>query len=117
MVGSPVGHLAAGILIPPTEVVVAALGDVVDARGLAQPHLPIETLGNGSRFEGSPLRRRADAASDSFHLANSPFPDDADRFEKTAGHLASLLGPHLKDAFGRFQNFDDLLSLVDRERQ
>ncbi len=42
VVGPPVGELAAGVFVPPAELVVAALLDVVDLRRLAEPDVPVE---------------------------------------------------------------------------
>src|SRR5690606_32604059 len=42
MMRSPVREFAAGVLIPPSELIMAALGDVVHPRCLAQPEVPIQ---------------------------------------------------------------------------
>src|SRR5207249_1535002 len=60
VVGAPVGHLAAGILVPPAELVVAALLDVVDRGGLAEPEVPVEPLGHRGRRERALLGVVAD---------------------------------------------------------
>ena len=49
VVGPPVGDGAAGVVVPEAEGDVAALGDVLDQGGLAEPHVPVERLG---RFLG-----------------------------------------------------------------
>src|SRR5690606_12179222 len=53
MVRAPIGHRAAGVFIPEAERAVAALFHVADGRSLAQPVIPIETLGRGRRLEGA----------------------------------------------------------------
>ncbi len=40
-----------------------------------------------------------------------------DGLEEIQVHFAALLGADLKDALGLFEDFDDLLSLVDRQRE
>ncbi len=42
MMGAPVGHLPAGVLVPKTESVVAPLWTVLGGRGLPEPQVPIE---------------------------------------------------------------------------
>ena len=58
VVGAPVGHLAAGVLVPPAEVAVAAMLAIVDLRRLAQPHVPVQLGGRLDRGERAAGRRR-----------------------------------------------------------
>ena len=56
VVGAPVGELAARVFVPPAELVVAALLDVVDLRRLAEPDVPVEFLGRlGNLGNGPPV--------------------------------------------------------------
>ena len=49
VMGAPVGHLAAGVFVPPAEFVMAALLDVIDLRRRAQARSPSSALPAGPR--------------------------------------------------------------------
>ena len=49
VVRAPVGHLAAGVLVPPAELVMAALLDVGHVGGRALPEVPVELLRGPAR--------------------------------------------------------------------
>src|SRR5947199_235124 len=72
MVSAPVGHLAAGVFIPPAEfvmrprfgivfVVAEAALEVIGHRGLAEPHLPVEIAGHGGFWNLAAGGRSVDA--------------------------------------------------------
>ena len=64
MVGSPVGEFAAGVFVPPAEVIVASLLDVVDFGGLSEPHVPVEVCRWCGFGEGSTGGAAVDSAGD-----------------------------------------------------
>ena len=71
VVGAPVGELAARVFVPPAEIVVAALLDVVDLRRLAEPEVPIEFLRRGDLGERSARRAAVDAHGDLLDVAQA----------------------------------------------
>src|SRR5690606_4223307 len=80
VVGAPVGHFAAGVLVPPADFVVATrrlragvaalIGPEGDKRRLAEPPLPVEFLGRIADRDGPASGSPTDGAGH--------FPDVAD---------------------------------------
>src|SRR6516164_1741535 len=64
VVGAPVGHLAAGVIVPPAEVVEAALRVVLDLRRLPEPEVPVQPLRRRARHERAAARVVADECGD-----------------------------------------------------
>lgn len=64
VVGTPVGELTAGVFVPPTEVVVATLLDVIHFGCLAEPHVPIEVSRCGGFGKRPTCWATVDAAGD-----------------------------------------------------
>ena len=64
MVSAPVGELTTGVFVPPTEIVVATLLDVIDLGSLAEPHIPIEVRRWSSFGKRSAGWAAVDAACD-----------------------------------------------------
>ena len=64
MVCAPVGEFSAGVFVPPAEVIVASLLDVVDFGSLSEPHVPIEVCRWGGFGEGSTGGAAVDSACD-----------------------------------------------------
>ena len=101
VVSTPVRELAAGILIPPTEVVVTSLLDIVHQRSLTEPHVPVEVSRWVRLFE-----RSADIAS------TNPDGHLCDLAKKSPAHqidgsqetilITALLSPHEEDAITVF---------------
>src|SRR5262249_39540885 len=75
VVGAPVGHLAAGILIPPAEIVVATLPAVFGLRRRAEPEVPVEPFGRPLGRERAADRVVADARLDAADRADAAIAD------------------------------------------
>ena len=117
VVRTPIRELAAGVLVPPTELVVAALVDEIDDRSLPLPGVPIELL------RWLALRKRAaditaaDADRDLLDVAEQTFLDHVDRSQK-AIFVAALLSADDEDAVGVFlAGVANELVLFERQRQ
>ena len=121
VVGTPVGHLAAGVLVPPAELVVAvrlvALLAIGDLRGRAEPEVPVQALGDGRLRERAARRVAADAALDGLDLADAAGADQLDRQAEHAAELGALLAAGLQDAAGVLDHLLDRQRLGDGQRQ
>src|SRR5438876_4187051 len=51
VMGAPIGHRAAGIIVPEAEVHVTALREIIDFGRLAEPEIPIQLCRNPGWFE------------------------------------------------------------------
>ena len=121
VVRAPVGHLAAGVVVPPAELVVAvrllALLAIGDLRGRAEPEVPVQALGD-RRFRDRAARRVAvDAALDGLDLADAAGADQLDRQAEHAAEIGSLLAAGLQDAAGVLDRLLDRQRLGDGQRQ
>ena len=89
VMGAPVGHLAAGVLVPPAELVVASFGDVGNIGRGAQPEVPVEALGNGGFLERPADRVVADPGLDGVNPAEPAVA------HQLAGQSIARIGPLL----------------------
>src|SRR5687768_7969511 len=94
VVGAPVGHLAAGVLEPPAELGVAALWDVLDQWGLAEPPFPIEVRRRLLLLERPAAIAAADCHDDLVDFSQPAFAAERDRAGKRA--VAALLRADLE---------------------
>ncbi len=94
---TPVGELAAGVLVPPAELVVAALLDVVDLRRLAEPHVPVQVGRGLFLLERAAARAAADGGRHLPDLADPARADQRHGQEEDAVVVAPLLGADLDD--------------------
>ena len=115
VVCSPVGHLPAGVFVPPAECVVRSLGDERHVGRLALPHVPVEVRWNRMSFERSADFVLAENHIDSLEFTESSRPNDFDG--ETKSRVAALPRTDLYDTFGFFDDFEQLLALVDRKCQ
>ena len=96
MVSAPVGHLAAGISVPPAELVMATLLNKGYIRGLALPKVPVEAFGRRFSLERAACIGVADACFDLLDLADAAILHEfAGKTELT--QLRSLLAACLED--------------------
>ena len=114
-VGPDVGHLAAGVFVPPAEGEVAALLGVGDQRCLAEPRVPIQMGWGLLGLERSTLGVLAQPDDHAPQLADAP---GGDRFAGEAlDVVAAEAGADLEGAAGLLDRALQELALVDRERQ
>ena len=115
VVRTPVGHRAAGILIPKAKRPVAALDDVVGARRLALPEIPVEPRRNRR------LGKRPAAQSSRQPYGGFLEFSDAAVAHELAGEAetlrAALLRAGLQDDLVFAHGADHLPALVDRQRE
>ena len=117
MVRTPVGELAAGVFVPPTELVVTAFVDVTHDRSLAEPHVPIELLRRFTLRERSADVTTVNANGDFLNVAEQTFLDHVDRSQEET-FVASLLCADDEDAVGVFfAGIPNQLVLFERERE
>src|SRR5262245_11343775 len=104
MVSAPVGHLAAAVLVPPAELVVAVGLAVLEAerhlRGGAEPEVPVEALGHLRLGDGTAGRVVADAALDLLDGADAASANDLTGQPEHASHLGPLLAASLHHSSG-----------------
>src|SRR5712691_7340542 len=113
MVRAPVGHHAAGILVPVAEGAVRPLRDVFRLRGGAEPHVPVEALGHGPDLERPAARSVRDARLHPPDLAEPAIADQlAGQAEPGVG---SLLAADLEDPPGLMMDADQLPALLDKQ--
>src|SRR5262249_45760992 len=98
VMGAPVGHLPSGMVLPPAEVVMAALRRVVDACGRAKPEIPVQTFGHRLGLERPFLRIVADAGFDALDHAEAAVADQFTGQAETG--VRTLLAAGLKHAAG-----------------
>src|SRR5262249_12135747 len=112
---APVGQLAAGIVVPPAEFIMAALLDVIDRRRRAEPHFPIQLLRRLLDLEWATLGIRADARLDPGQLAD---PTVADQLARQAeSPIRSLLAANLENAIRFLGNLDQRFAFLDGQGQ
>jgi hypothetical protein len=116
MVCAPVGHLAAGVFVPPAVGVVAAFGDIVHQRARPQPHIPVQPRRDWGDAEGAAWVA-ADATLDAADLADAAVADQLSGQAEAAVVLGALLAAGLQDAAGLPGYPHQLLALVDRQGQ
>ena len=118
---APVGHLAAGVVVPPAELVVAvrlvALLAIGDLRGRAEPEVPVQPLGDGRFRERAARRVAVEAALDGLDLAEAAGADQLDRQAEQAAEVGALLAAGLQDAAGVLDRLLDRQRLGDGQRQ
>lgn len=95
--GAPVGELAAGVLIPPAKLIVAALFPVIDLRRLSQPHIPVQVARRFGHRERSTGGSSVDADHDLFDVTQQPFLHHIDGSQEPIV-TAALLSPHQEDS-------------------
>src|SRR6185369_7283737 len=96
MVSAPVGHGAAGILVPITKCAVAALWNIFAGGRLALPHIPIEPRRDGRRGKRPSI---AAGRQDGVHVLELANAAVAKQFAgKMKPRIAALLAAGLKDA-------------------
>ena len=115
VVGAPVGHGAAGILIPVAEERMAALRDILDRRRLALPEIPVQAGGHGRRAERPLAEAGRQPDIGRLELADAAV---ADELARQPEHLrAALLGAGLQDDAVVAHRLDDVAALADRQRE
>ncbi len=115
VMGSPVGHLAAAVLIPPAERVVGSLGNIRHVRGLSLPQVPVEVTGHRRGWKRSARGIRTGGTSDFSEPAKMPGTHHLGSQAKTM--IASLPGSDLDNRIGRADFATQHLALVDGQRQ
>ena len=111
--GTPVGKLTSGVLVPPAKLIMAPFLDVVDFRSLSQPGVPVDVGGRVGFLEGSALGSTADVTGYLLDLSDPALPDDPNGGKKSLTHIASLLGAYLENPSGFLGYLADLLALLD----
>ena len=111
VMGAPVGHLAAGVFVPPAELVMAALLDIGNVGRRAFPEVPVEAFGNGSFGERAADRIVADPGLDGVDLADPAVADEL-AGQAVAG-VGALLAAGLEDAVILPRGLDHRLAFVD----
>ena len=124
VVRAPVGHLAATVIVPPAEFVVAVrlvlvvlpFEAVGHLRGRPQPHVPVEFLGRLDFLDRSAGRVAADAALDARDLADATGANHIGR-EAELRHLAALLAPGLEHLLRLLHGLLEEQGFLDGQRQ
>ena len=88
VVCAPVGHFAAGVFVPPAEFVVAAFRAVRGFRSLAEPHVPVEVVGDFDDGLWVTGRSASDGAGDFLEFAEASGVSEGDELEEHAPHFA-----------------------------
>ena len=112
---TPVGHDAAGVLIPPAEVRVRSLPAVVVRGRLALVKVPVDLLGRFDGREGATLGcviRQCDP--DLFELAHAPVAHQLDGLLELP--TATLLGTYLHNATAFLDRLLQKFSFLDGQR-
>ena len=115
VVRAPVGHGSAGVFVPPAEVGMAALFDVIDLGRLAEPEIPVQPrrhLRRGKRA-GAQSSRQPDR--DLLELPDAPV---AHQFAGQAKFFAAaLLRAGLEDDPALANGLDHVFALVNSQGQ
>src|SRR5262249_50624241 len=119
VVRAPVGHLAAGVVPEPPEVVMATEGIVGDIRRRSQPHIPVEffRLFFGEYLFGLEAGHRVArvTCADLVDRADGAFPDKFDGL--LIMRAGPLLAARLNNAVVIARGFDNLAALDDGQRE
>ena len=101
VVSTPVREFSAGVFIPPAEVVVTSLLDIVHQRSLTEPHVPIQ-VGRWVRlFERTTDITATDSDGHLCDLAKQSLTHQIDGPQETL-LITALLSPHEEDAITVF---------------
>src|ERR1043166_2179888 len=108
---APVGHLAAGELIPPAKIPVAIMAVVIGLRRLAEPEVPIQFRRHRERGEGAFARAGGQRDNDVLEFA---YPAIAHQLASEAEIVvAALLAADLKNGLMLLDGFDQALAFID----
>src|SRR5262249_25606165 len=91
VMGAPVGHLAAGGLVPPGDLVMATLGHIFDARRRAEPEVPVEPFEHRPHLERAAHGIRADQRRHAADLADAAVAHQLGGETEAAVVLGALL--------------------------
>ena len=117
VVRTPVSHDATGIVVPPAELVMTALRDIIVSGRLALPEVPVQSVRNGLSREWPASHRDRQMDDDFVDLAQLSAADGGDRPAEQLPFIAALLRADLERLAGPLDRGDQLLPLVDRESQ
>ena len=127
VMSAPVGHFAAGVLIPPTEFIMAAgvtvlaVGvseSILRHRSLAEPHVPVESLrhiDHINRLFASWCA--ADGDSDGAEFTDATFTNQCDSSQKIQIHFTALLRSDLENTTCLVKHFANHLAFVDGQSE
>src|SRR5260370_17003771 len=93
MVRAPVGHRAAGIIVPETKIYMASLRKIFKLRRLPLPEIPIEIFRNGRVLERTFAQTRGQPNRHLFQFSQAAIADQFARQPKS--RVAALLAPAL----------------------